>query len=63
MSDYDIIVDVILCLPTDQKLSKWTFDDTPWNNALDFYYRKSAISSFYIDFEDMIRVTRANPNV
>lgn len=38
-------------------------DDTTWSNALDFYYRRSEISLFYIDFEDTLRVLRANPKV
>lgn len=44
-------------------IPKWTMDETKWSNALDFYHRREKISDFYIDYEDMLRVTRAHPHV
>lgn len=37
--------------------------DTLWKNAMDMYYRRDNIADFYVDYEDMLRVTRANPHV
>ena len=34
-----------------------------WSHALDIYNRRVLITDFYIDYEDVIRVIRANPNV
>ena len=45
------------------KIPKWTLDDTLWSNAWDFYKRRERMTEFYIDYEDMLRVTRANPHV
>lgn len=44
-------------------MPKWTLEDTKWTNAYDFYRRRERILDFYIDYEDMLRVTRAFPHV
>lgn len=63
VEDKDIIVDIILCLQYANTIPTWTKDDMMWSNALDFYRRRERISDFYVDYEDMLRVTRAHPDI
>ena len=63
MADKDIIVDAILCFDGYRNIEAWTLSDTIWKNALDYWYRRIAITRYYEYYEDMVRVTRGYPHI
>ncbi len=63
VEEKDIVVDIILCLASLNTIPVWSEEDTLWANAFDFYKRKANFINFYVDYEDMLRVTRSNPHV
>jgi|LauGreDrversion4_2_1035121.scaffolds.fasta_scaffold1068944_1 hypothetical protein len=63
VEEKDIIVDIIMCLGKPFDMYTLSGEEMMWSNALDVYTRRVKITDFYIDYEDIIRVIRANPNV
>ena len=63
VEEKDIIVDIVLCLGKPFDMHTLSGEEMMWSNALDVYTRRVKITDFYIDYEDIIRVIRANPNV
>ena len=59
----DIIVDVLLCFSSVVEIESWKMEDTMWKDAFSYYNRRNEVSSFYSNYEDMLRVTRGYPNV
>ena len=54
---------MVLCLAKPFDMRTLSKEEMVWSHALDIYNRRVLITDFYIDYEDVIRVIRANPNV
>jgi hypothetical protein len=62
-SDENIIVDVILCFSSVVDYDDWSLSDTIFVDAHGFFNRRAKISSFYSNYEDLLRITRAYSKV
>ena len=62
-SDSDIIVDTILCTDKVLKLNSYTLDESKYLNAYELFTIKENLHEYYGNYEDVVRVMRAYPDV
>ena len=62
-SDEKIIVDLLMCSDTYERIQEWELRDATYKNAFDLYSRKDQFKDFYGYFEDISREIRGYPEV
>ena len=62
-SDDKIIVDLLMCSDSYEKIEEWEMLDAKYKNAFDLYHRKDQFLDFYSYFEDISREIRGYPEV
>lgn len=61
--DKDIIVDIVLCYSSPQKIAEYSKNEIKYLTAYDMWSRKTAVQDFFVYYQDIDRVIKGYPAV